>query len=510
MLYRTYFNPAPLSVLPGKRFSIDVWKWIAREAKIYHQKVSQIVARLRAEFGIKISESTVRSYIDEIDVYVAGKIDEKTASIIREQGQILLSFDGQEPDESGPSLWLFVDVISNRVLRIVVLDHADHETLHAQVEQILTDYETTLAGLISDKQGSIVTMHDLYYPDIPHQYCHFHFLQNMWNHIEVKDGHIHKELARCVNHLYITSTKKETKKNIEGVGKVGVRDAFKDIEKDLRKLLKGSTKKFERLRGHETWLKLKQYADDIEAAIVNEDQDQWTVKMMASTAATIREALESTSLDHDACVDMLQRFQEIRSLLGSPTLVRQEKINILDAICDQIWIEFSASEGISSMDELRTFLPSYSRSEGQIMLEWVRLYFSYKPGLFAYYDFPVLERSNVAIERKFGEEKTIFYSVCGKIQVAPQVRARGEYILKELYAGKDEVIEIVDEVSKDYDIEQIKAGLVELEDRISDETENWRSNVEGMPAIKRVLEIGRAKKNDGKVKEGVNSDEIKT
>src|SRR5271157_1070958 len=348
VLYRTYFNPAPLKVLPGKRFSIDIWKWIAREAKIYRQKIPQIVARLRDEFGIKMSESTVRNYIDEIDVYVAGKIDEKTAAIIKEQGQILLSFDGQEPDETGPSLWLFVDVISNRVLRIVILEKADHETLHEQVEQILTDYQVSLAGMISDKQGSIVKMHDMYYPEIPHQYCHFHYLQNLWNHIEVKDGHVHKELAKMVKHLYITSTNKNAQKNIEGVGKVGIRDTFKDIEKVLRKLLKGSSKKFERLRGHESWLKLQKYVDDIETACKNEDQDQWTVKMMIKTSATIRDALDMTSADHEACVDLNRRFQEIRSLLGSPNLVRQEKINLLDGIHDQIWMEFSANRLIFS------------------------------------------------------------------------------------------------------------------------------------------------------------------
>jgi hypothetical protein len=112
-------------------------------------------------------------------------------------------------------------------------------------------------------------------------------------------------------------------------------------------------------------------------------------------------------------------------------------------------------------------------------------------------------------ERKFSEEKTIFYSVCGKIQVAPQVRARGEYILKELYAGRDEVIEIINEVSQDYDVEQVKSELIELEDRISDETEEWNSNVEGVEAIKCVLKIGKTKKNDEIEGSENDSDEIK-
>jgi hypothetical protein len=510
VLYRTYFNPAPLDVLPGKRFSLDVWKWIAKEAKIRHQKVSQIMERLRDEFGVKISESTVRSYIDEVDVFVAGKIDEKTAMLIKAQGHILLSFDGQEPDGDGPSLWMFVDVISNRVLRIVVLDSADHETLHDQVELILTQYGVTLAGMISDKQGSIVKMHDVYYPTIPHQYCHFHYLQNLWNHIEVKDSHVHKTLAKAVNHLYITTVSKKVTKTIEGVGKVPIRKTYEKIESDVRKLLKGSTKKFEKLRGHETWMKLAKYTEDIEATCKSENQDQWTVKTLLKTAANIKEALEQTAADHDDCVDLERRFQEIRSTLGSPSILRQEKINILDALHDQIWNEYSKLEGISERENLRTFLPSYSKRKSQILLEWVRLYSSYKRGLFAYYEFPVLERSNADMEAHFGQEKMVLYSRCGKNQVAPQVRVRGEYILKEIYAGKDEVIDIISTVSKDYDVSQIRAGLEALNLRVAEESDNWRSNIEGINAIKQVIEIGKQKKNEENGEDNLDSDGINT
>ena len=420
---------------------------------------------------------------------------------MKAQGVILLSFDGQEPDEEGPSLWLFIDVISNRVLRVVVIETADHETLHEIVDSILTDYRVKLIGMISDKQGSIVKMHDTYYPDIPHQYCHFHFLQNMWNHLEVKDGHVHKELAKNINHLYITSTSKETEKKVEGVGNQSIRKLFGEIEKDLRKLVKNRSKKFDHLRGIETHDKLSKYAVDIETTCANEDPSRWVVQTLLKTAASIREQLDAIRAAYDECVALNQQFQEIRSLLGNPNLAKAEKILLLDGVFESIWTDASKKEGISSKDDLRTFLPKISSSREKILLEWVRLYTSYKRGLFAYYDFPIPERTNVKIEKKFGQEKTMFFSRCAKTRVGMQVRTRGEYYLKQLFAGEDEIKSIILGIEGEYDTEQVKAGLEELERRIKEETEPWKSNIGGIDAIKRVLNFGKKNNKDGDLDE---------
>lgn len=101
---RLYFNPAPLNVLPYKQYSLALWKFIAVEAKLYHQKPEQIVDRIKKQFHKAISVNTVRNYINEINVYVSGKIDEKTVEIIKAQGVVLISMDGQKPEKDGSSL----------------------------------------------------------------------------------------------------------------------------------------------------------------------------------------------------------------------------------------------------------------------------------------------------------------------------------------------------------------------------------------------------------------------
>ena len=490
-LHNVYFNPASLNVLPRKGFSLAMWKWIAKEHLIHDQKPRQIVARIKDEFDVSISESTIRRYINEIEVYVAGNIDAKTLEIVRAQGQILLAFDGQNPDNDGPALWLFVDMISNRVLRIVLLEKADHLTLHEQVEEILSIYGVTMVGMISDKQGSIVKMHDTFYPEIPHQYCHFHFLQNMWNHLELRDGHIQKELSKVINHLYITSTSSTTTKILENGEKMKINDIFGEVEKVLKKLVKTRSKKFERLRGIEACKKIEAYVADIEKKCKNEDQSRYVVKWLLKTVAIIRDKLKSLKTMNDEHIALNQRFQEIRALLGDPKLTKAEKNSLLDCICRAIWDKSSKKAGVAREEDLRTFQPKLSTTKDEMLLEWTRLYWSYRRGLFAYYDFPLAERTNSPMEGKFSEEKAKLRSRIGKKDVAMHVRIRGSVILKGLYAGKVEIKSIINEIDQETAFEQVKAGLEELAERTRYETSKWGSMLDGDDAIQRVLDKGR-------------------
>lgn len=490
------FNPAPLNVIPGKGYSLAVWKWIAKEHFIHEQKPRQIVARLLDAHDIEISESTVRRYIKEIEVYVAGNIDANTASIIKAQGRILLSLDGQEPDDEGPALWLFVDVLSNRVLRAVLLESANHEVLYGHVQGILSQHGAELVGMISDKQGSIVKMHDKYFQDVPHQYCHFHFLQNMWNHLELRDGHLQKELSKFINRLYITSTSVKNTKILESGERVKVRDIFKEVEKNLKKVVKTRSKKLEHLRGIEAFKNIEEYVQKIEEKCHGEDPDRYVVKWLLETARQLREKLAELAPSNEEHVEMNARFQEVRAILGNPRLAKNEKVAILDGICKDAWDEAHVRAGIERRDQLRTFLPKISSSRDKIILEWVRLYGSYKRGLFAYYEFPVPERTNSPMEKKFGQEKMQLFTRCGKKRVGMQVRLRGPMILKGLYAGKTEIKAIIDEIDQETSFEQIKVGIEELAQRTKEETERWRSRVDADESISRVLERGRTDLDD--------------
>ncbi len=412
-LHANPLNPTPLSVLPFKQFSLGIWKWIAQEAKVYKQKPALICERIYDQFNVKISESTIRKYINEIDAFLSNQIDKRTVQILKTQGKIILALDGQKPDNKGAALWLFVDLISNRVLKIVILKSADHATLHALVEDILTFYEVELVGLVSDKQGSIVKMRDTFYAEIPHQYCHFHFLQNLWNHIAAKDGNLHKELSKAVNNLHILKISKTRKIFFEGIGIAPIREVFREVEQSLRTLIKARTRKFEHLRGVEVYERLSRYVEEMDQVLAAEDPDRKIVRLMNKTADLLHRALKETEINYKACVELNETFQSVRKSLGKepdskkaevkePSALKEEKLTVLDDHFEEIWEKVKGFGGIMEKAQLRTFLPQKDTPANTIKQEWVRLYYSYRRGLCAYYDFPILAKTNSPMETKEG------------------------------------------------------------------------------------------------------------
>lgn len=485
------FNPAPIDVLPYKHFSLGIWKWIAQESKILKQSPVQIKNRIATVFGIDIAENTIRDAIKEIDVFLSKKIDVETGKILKNQKKILIAMDGQKPDDEGNALWLFVDLISNRVLKVVILKNADSNTLHNLIEGILKEFDVELIGGVSDKQNSITTMHKKYYSDIPWQYCHFHFLQNLWNHIEVKDGNLHKKLSKMVKELYILTASRSSKVHFEGIGKMSVRDVFHELELQLRAMIKARTKKFEFLRGIDIFERIRSLVKEMEKALMQEDDSRRITKIMKNTFNVLKIGLNECQEQYEDCILLNTQFQEIRQNLGNEALEKVEKIEKLDSNFDSIWKKMKDLNGKSQIDQLRSFQPQKDTSKSAILQEWVRLYHSYRSGLFEYYGFPVKAKTNTPMEQSFGQEKSAIIKQMGRKKVGGQIRIHGENRLKQIYAGQAEVEDIIERLGPEYSKEDLKKGLKKLSDQTKQETLLWRSRVFQNDGLMKVLNKGK-------------------
>jgi len=489
-LYGVPYNPEPSGALPFKQFSLAVWRWVGEEAKLFNQNPPQICDRAMQTYNLSISENTVRNYIDAIDVLVANEIDAKTLKMLLVQGIILLALDGQQPEENGKALWIFTDLITSRVLHVAVLSSADSETLHGIVEGILQRYHVKLAGMVSDKQNNLTKLHDDWYPGAPHQYCHMHFLQNMWNHVEVKDTGLHQQLSKGVKHLYVASASKQAKVNLGARGKVPVREAFGGVDRDLRKILKTRTKKFEHLGGVETYDELAAYAAQLEGAAAEVGGEGAGPELLRTTAASIRTLLTEAYEAREDCQYLGAHFQEIRAWLGKECPSKGSKLSAGDRLFKRLWAEVKGHGGVTRREDLRTFAPHKGTAWEKVLQEFARLYDSYRGGLFAYYDLPASIRSNARMEQAIGQEKGRLRHKSGKSNVASQVRVRGEFELKELHAGKEEVKGIIQRMGPHYSAADLAAGLQQLASRRHEESEGWRGK-KILAGLREVIDILR-------------------
>ena len=479
------FNPAPKSTILEKRYSNSVWKWIGQEAKVFNSNAPQIHKRIQESFGLEISENTIRNIIDEIDCYLEGKIDDDTKKRVSSQGKIVLSMDGQKPEDGAGALWLFVDLISDRVLDIQILESADHLTLQKCVEKILTDYNVELIGLLSDKQGSIVKMHAEFYPDIPHQYCHFHFLQNIWNFIEVKDSTLQKQLAKMINHLQITTRGKDQTLNIPKLGIVNYREFFSPIEKDLRKLIKNRGKKFEKLRGIQSFIRVQEYNDNMMKFISSKPQSNRITKVLSASATKITECLTDEIKNFQECKDLFDDFKQIQKTLGAHFNNASDLDESLTIIFNKIWESIKNQR--KSLKEIKAALPKKEMNSVVIKEQWYRLFRSYRKGLGKYYEFPVRERTNSKMEQKFGQEKMKFIQRSGKANVSRQIRVRGKFELKMQYVPQAEIKSYIDDLEGSYSQNEVKKGLEKLRERQETEKNNWNSSIGGLESIEKLF-----------------------
>jgi len=130
-------------------------------------------------------------------------------------------------------------------------------------------------------------------------------------------------------------------------------------------------------------------------------------------------------------------------------------------------------------------------SKSKIQQEWVCLYHSYSSGLFSYYDFPILAKTNSPMEQSFGQEKGGIIKQMGRKKVGGQIRIQGENRLKPIYAGSVEIKEIISRIDPDYDKNELREGLLKLSKQTKKEIMLWKNRVFKNNGILTVLNKGK-------------------
>lgn len=424
---------------------------------VFRQKPDQIHQRLIWKHRVNISLDTVRRMCDDILKLKALKIDEKTVEALKQQGSMLLAFDGQDPGGDAPSIWCFVDLISNRILATRKFSSLDHEKLHDTLEEILDVYGVEVLGWVSDKQNVITKCHDTYYKDIPHQYCQYHFLRNTWNHLASLDSIVYLSLKKTVNSLYIHKASKNSKVKFENVGKVSVSEAFSHTDAELQAMIKVKNNVFDELRGVQLYELLSTYKNKLGHALESLEASFRFTKILQGTFDALDAALRETSSTYrDAC-SLFNYFQKIRKTLGAKHSNKRKKIETLTTIYASLLKQAKQRDPHLVLEECKSFLPSKQRTTVEIMTEWCRLWHSYSPGLFTYYHFPKPIRTNMELERMFSKEKQAIFNRVAKANVCRVVATRGEDYLRILHCSAQELQEDIISQYSDEVVRQLRA-----------------------------------------------------
>jgi hypothetical protein len=135
---------------------------------------------LEREHGVRISGRHVGNLF-KIFLALVHAVNAETEVIRRmlvAQGGIILSVDGVAFDDTSPVLYVLRDVLSGEILYSERVDRRDDSRLGQLLEKVKA-LGVPVLGVISDKEKAIVSATARVFPDVPHQYCHLHFLKNL-------------------------------------------------------------------------------------------------------------------------------------------------------------------------------------------------------------------------------------------------------------------------------------------------------------------------------------------
>jgi hypothetical protein len=185
--------------LPKHEFGLDVIALVGTLRDAQHRSLPEIHQELGSR-NVIMAPRTVLHLLERYTELVALSWADPTRlqQITHAHGRVILALDGLQPDVGHEILWVVRDCLSTEVLLARSLLSATQEDLAALIHAVQQALTVPIVGVISDGQLSIrrAVAHAL--PEVPHQWCHFHDLNEAAKPVYEADRHAKKELKKRV------------------------------------------------------------------------------------------------------------------------------------------------------------------------------------------------------------------------------------------------------------------------------------------------------------------------
>ena len=165
-------------VLPHDEDGLDVLAFIGARRYQDHASAPQIHAALRAH-QVQIGQRNVQYLLERDDELVALSVrnNPERCARLNAQSRRILAIDGLQPDVGHEVLWVVREVISEEVLAARRLLSSRHQELAGLLREATEGLTAPVVAVVSDGQQSIANAVAEVFPDVPHQWCQYHYLK---------------------------------------------------------------------------------------------------------------------------------------------------------------------------------------------------------------------------------------------------------------------------------------------------------------------------------------------
>jgi hypothetical protein len=186
---RTYRSiQADSLALPWFTYGLDIVLLVGRLRLREHQTVDEIhqeVLKRLAPLGVKMARREVlylfEAYCTLLRASSEAKDDQEWLAQVEQNGGIILSVDGIQPEKGNETVYLVRDALTGRVLAAENVTSSETEVLKALLAPVVAlerERKVKVLGTISDAQESELKALEELWPEVPHQVCQFHVLRD--------------------------------------------------------------------------------------------------------------------------------------------------------------------------------------------------------------------------------------------------------------------------------------------------------------------------------------------
>lgn len=172
--------------LPGFTFGLDLVVLVGQLKLGHHQTLDEVHRTLLdrlAPFKLTISRREIMYLFEAYGQLLRASQHCKTdpafqdwLAQVQENGGLIISIDGVQPDRGNETLYLVRDVLSGRVLNAQNVTNSDTTAIKNLLQPVV-GLGLPVIGAISDAQSSELLAIAQLWPTIPHQVCQFHYLK---------------------------------------------------------------------------------------------------------------------------------------------------------------------------------------------------------------------------------------------------------------------------------------------------------------------------------------------
>lgn len=172
--------------LPGFTFGLDIVVAVGQQRLASHQTLDEVHQYLQdrlAPLGVSISRREVMYLFDAYSTLLRAAQQSRNDPAwgtwlkqVKDNGGLIVSVDGIQPDDGNETIYLVRDVLTGRVLCAENLSVCDTAALKALLRPVV-ELQVPILGVISDAQRALVAAIAELWPTVPHQLCHFHYLR---------------------------------------------------------------------------------------------------------------------------------------------------------------------------------------------------------------------------------------------------------------------------------------------------------------------------------------------